>query len=168
VKPSTLDVKDGPPIGGSILAFDALRSVGESIADSILAIHEAETPWRVLVTSDTDLATSDSTYADVKSGLRQLDEAAKRLLKDLAPEVPGIAPIVVDVVGTLATALPGLLSMLSAQRSLATAAVTVNDVAAVAAVSEGLRKKAQRNICWGRLSPCSRRRGVRGERPAQR
>ena len=147
VKPSTLDVKDGPPIGGSILTFGALRSVGETIAKAILAAPPGDKPWRVLVTSDTDLATSDGTYVDVKTGLAQLDGAAGLLLEDLKPEAPGIAPAVVDIVAALATALPGLLSMLSAQRSLSTASVTVNDVAAIAAVSGGvLLKKDKRDI----------------------
>jgi Zn-dependent metalloprotease len=147
VKPSTLEVKDGPPIGGSILTFGALRPVGATIAKAILAAPQGDKPWRVLITSDTDLATSDGTYVDVKTGLAELDEAAGLLIEDLKPDAPGIAPVLLDIVAALATALPGLLSMLSAQRSLSTAPVTVNDLAAVAAVSGGLLlKKDTRDI----------------------
>jgi hypothetical protein len=142
VKDSTVEInKDGPPLFGSVLTFGALNRAAKSISDKIQQ-RSGSTPtaWRIFVTSDPDLASSDSIYQDVTTGFDQLKEAADKLLEQTDPQLETagyVAPL--DIAAALASAVPGVLSLLSAHRSLTTASVTVNDLAATAAVAGALK-----------------------------
>ena len=116
-----------------------------------------------LLTSDPDLATSDAVYLDVRTGLDQLSTAADKLLAAAKPEagleeaaeaqgdkealgagaVTGALGAAVGgpagmAAGALAAAVPSVLSLLSAHRSISTYPATVDDTAALAAVGGAL------------------------------
>lgn len=147
VRDSTLTVgAEGPAIGGSVLTFGALANAAKTVVDAMKLSEKAG--WRVLVTSDPDLASGDAVHLDVTSGLASLTTLTDELLAKPAPEPGGGGPpaFAAEVMGApmlaaVATAVPQVLSLLSAQRSVATAAVTVTDLAAAAAVAGELVRR---------------------------
>lgn len=144
VKDSVLTRKDGPPIAGVPLTFGALKKVAEAIARCITdALGVGSTSARVLLTADADLATADGVYRDVSTGIMELEAAADRLLSPPTARAAVVAPAMVEAtIGVLAGAVPAVLSLLSGQRTLSTAPVTLSDLAATAAVAGALRSKA--------------------------
>jgi hypothetical protein len=141
VTQSTVEAKEGSGIGANPITFGALGVIGESVAE---AFGSAKVHWEgaaVLVTSDADLATSDARYREVSNGLDQLACAAGRLLETEPPETEALLALPVDLVATIAAAVPSVLSMFSAQRTLTTGAVNATDLAAAAGVAGALVKK---------------------------
>jgi hypothetical protein len=140
VKDSTLDVKDGPAIRASSLTFGALHQVTEQVATRVAAV--VTRPARILVTSQVDLSSVDAIYFDVVKGLEELRDAAHRLIEP-EPRHTELEPFGVtaalDLAGAVATAVPQVLSLFSAQRTLSTAAVSASDLAAAAEVAGALR-----------------------------
>jgi hypothetical protein len=138
VKDSSLEVStQGPAIGGAALTFGALADVAKAIAAQIMPPAE-DNAWRVLVTSDPDLASADASYQEVALGLAQLATAADELLPEAtvdSVETAGLVPVLAAV----AAAVPSVLSLLSAERSVATAPVTISDLAAATAVAGALK-----------------------------
>lgn len=142
VKDSTLDVKDGPALWSSFLLGRAVNAAGQQVAEKVAS--ESQTRY-VLVTSDVDLATADAVYEDVETGLKELVEAANKALEKTDPDTieeavqtAGVTPIdtaLQIVVG----AVPAILSLLSAHRTLSSAAVTASDLAALAAVAGAMK-----------------------------
>lgn len=169
VTPSKLSIaKEGPPIAGTGLTYGALGKAAETIAEAIqTALDLKRNPdaappepasavtagpkVSILVTTDADLATPDSVYHDVVTGLEQLSAAASKVLEATDPQRPrqptarsaqrlGFRLAAsTAVVGAIAGALPHVLSLLSSERSVRTAAATVTDLAASAAVAGALR-----------------------------
>jgi hypothetical protein len=134
VKDSTLDVKDATPMW-STLTFAALKKVGQAVADDVLAQQHDAKLWRVLVTDEAELATSDAVHQEVTTGLEQLVAAADKLLED-------VRELVATTIAALAAALPGVLSLLSSRRTVSTAATAAGDLAAAAAVAGALRERS--------------------------
>jgi hypothetical protein len=127
------------PVVSSVLAHRALRDAATSVYDQVKDFLGDE--GIILLTSDADLATSDAAHAEVKAGIDQLIAAADKLLLEVpevekAPkaEVPTketpLAPL-----GALAAAIPSVLSLMSAHRSISTHAASIDDTAALAAVA---------------------------------
>jgi hypothetical protein len=156
VKDSTITATSGAAIGGSALTFGGLAHAADEIAKKV-APEKAQR--RFLVTSDSGLASDDTVYLEVTGGLGKLQAAATRLLAETAAPKderrsqagrgPGIVAESVaagaaagmaagPLVGAVAAAIPQVLSVLSAERSLATQAITVSDLAAAAAVAGAL------------------------------
>lgn len=103
---------------------------------------------RLLITSDAELAASDAAYADVVTGMDELVAAADALLAapDEAPaDVRASAAMLVPALGAVgqvaAAALPGVLSLLSAHRTVTTASARTSDLAAAASVAGELRRR---------------------------
>jgi hypothetical protein len=89
-------------------------------------------------------------YEDVASGLQQLIDAADGVLEKTDPETieetvqtAGVTPVdtALEAVGAAAGAVTAVLSLLSAHRTLSSAAVTSSDLAAVA-VAGAIRRPA--------------------------
>jgi hypothetical protein len=140
VEKSTLELaKDVVPGRTTALSFGALREVAEGIAETILPPGGPRRSWSILVTSEQDLASADAAYQDVTTGLKALVSAAEKLTTDLdaAPRAESIGGL--EIAAALAGALPHVLSLLTAKRTLSTAAVTVGDLAAAAAVIDQLK-----------------------------
>ncbi|MBA3735288.1 MAG: hypothetical protein H0W90_08830 [Actinobacteria bacterium] len=145
VKDSTLDVKEGPPLWSTFLTRRALGAAGTAVAAKIEPPDGAS--WRVMVTSDAELATTDAIYADVKEGLDELVKAADKVLEETKEETvktAGFTPLdtAIDAAGAVASAVPAVLSLLSAKRTVSTAEATVADLAAAAAVAGALAGRA--------------------------
>jgi len=133
VKESSLTVTGEPALRGTVLAHRALDAATSTLAAATPeAWREPAGPVRVLVTSDSKLADSDSIYRDVTTGLRQLTALATDVLAATGAEetVAGL-----DVLGALAAAVPSALSLFSAQRTVTTRTVTVSDEAAAASAA---------------------------------
>lgn len=131
VTDSTMTIKDGPALQSAVLTYRALQEAAETVAAAVKSTAQNETR-RILLTSDADLATADAVYHDVTVGIAQLEKAAETLLASTD------AAFVADTMATLAAAVPATLSLLSAHRTVSTAAVTVSDLAAAAAVAGAL------------------------------
>jgi hypothetical protein len=163
VKGSTLDVaNEGPTIGGTSLTFGALGDAAEMIAEDVQTtlglkglLKSGATPkgagtdqlpkeaW-ILVTSEPDLATSDGLYQEVANGLEQLDVACGEALRADDEQPEGAFAIAAPAIAVAAGALPHLISLLSAERAVRTATVTLTDIAASAAVAGALRARTPR------------------------
>ncbi|MGV8977232.1 MAG: hypothetical protein ACOH17_04240 [Cellulomonas sp.] len=125
------------PLFGSALAARALEAASHLVADKVRAVLRSAA---VLVTTETELATSDAQYEEVTSGLVALAEAADAVLA--APpngeNLLGVTMGPAAVGGALATAVPAVLSLLSARRSIQTKSVSGDDAAAAMSVSGAL------------------------------
>ena len=142
VKDSTLATgKEGPAIASGSLTFGALAEAGKAIGKAV-APADADPPRRILITSDQDLASADAIHQEVTSGLDELQRAAAKTLEDSSIDGwslgEGADLAIVPIAAALASALPHVLSLLSAERSLSTASITVTDLAAAAAVAGAL------------------------------
>jgi hypothetical protein len=110
----------------------------------------------LLITDDPDLATSDTAYTEVTSGLQQLTAAADDMLNAVpaAEDEFGFAPA---VVGAVAAAIPPLLSLFSARRTVNTFALSADNTAAVAQIAGQLAAGGHRvRIDDFRLVPSGR------------
>lgn len=133
---------DGPAIGASALSFRAMTDAGSAVAARLTVPRQqgatAALPSgvRVLLTSELDLATSDAVYLDVVTGVDELLKTIGTLVPAEAVDDDQGAALFpgVDAATAVASAIPAVLSLLSAQRTLTTSATTANDTAAAAAV----------------------------------
>jgi hypothetical protein len=143
VSESKLDVKGDQTLFGAAMAQRALDAVAADLAKTIVTSLTSAGAIRLLVTSDTDLATSDGAYVDVTTSLNGLLDAAKELLPQAPAQARAAAPrpafAAAPLAGAIAGALPALLSLFSADRTIQSATTTVSDFAATAAVIGALR-----------------------------
>lgn len=145
-----LEVKGDQPLFGAAMAQRALADAAAELAKAVgNALANAGTV-RLLVTSDAELATSDGAYLDVTTSLSGLIDAAKGLLPPPPPPGPGVPPgppappgpavlAAAPIAGAIAGALPGLLSLFAAQRTVQSAAASVADLSAAAAAIGAIR-----------------------------
>jgi hypothetical protein len=135
VERGTFEIKGDQPLFGQPLAQRALGAAADTLAQIAADVLPKDGSWRLLITNDTDLVTSHATYLDVVTGLDQLLES----IDDLLPKLPSgttreLAPLI-PVIGAVASALPGLLSLFTTNRTVSTASVTFDDLAAGAAAA---------------------------------
>jgi len=155
VERGKLDVSGDQPLFGSALAYRALQAAAAKVALEVKRRFGGAKEVSLLITSDEDLATSDSAFTEVETGLDQLINAADQLIDEqpnpqawdgepplfaavlLAPLAFGAAlgagPLALGA--ALAQAVPSVLSLLSAHRSVSASAVTLDDIAATSAVA---------------------------------
>lgn len=142
----------------ALLGGRALQGAASQVARSVKATCGDD--YRVLVTTDLDLATRDSRYLSAGQQLRHLAGLVARF-RALDPAgapvegtpmlklIPGLvggaalsAALAAGPAGAAATAaaavLPGLLSLLSAKRTVSTSSATVDDTTAMTAVAGAL------------------------------
>lgn len=100
-------------------AGEVVKELGESIADN---------PPRILVTSNLDLASAASAFFEV-------DAAIEAVLKHAEAVINPNLFSSTSIGGVIASALPGILSMLSVNRSITISSSEKNDVAAAALVA---------------------------------
>jgi hypothetical protein len=134
----------GEPAAGTAVAGKALHEAADLIKQRVIGRIGADT-WCILVTSDTELAASDAVYWDVVSGIDHLTDLSNEVLKVTAPAggdagrrriVPAGAAA---VVGAVAQAVPGILSLLSTHRTVTTGKIDMDDIAALAAVAGAIK-----------------------------
>ena len=129
------------PIYGQALARRALERAAAQVATAVKAALGGAIS--VLVTSDPDLAASDAAYLEVVTGLEQLTEAAKQVLASAARET--VAPA---AIGAAAAAIPLVLSLMSAHRSITTTSGPADDLAAAVSVVGALLRADPRGAVW--------------------
>lgn len=134
------------PILGSQLTFTAMNRAAQAIAaniEGVLPTHDqTSTPLPLLlVTTNLDLASTDAAYHEVMSGLDELLESIAKLPEPTDPQLESIGGL--DVLATVASAIPSVLSLLSAHRTLTGKTVDPNHVAAAAAVAGALQGKTR-------------------------
>ena len=128
VSPSGTTVSGEQPILGGALAMKGLRSAAEKV---VAVVHgKAPAAKSILVTSETDLATSDAAYLAVRNSLDELHAAATQLLEQEWP--PPMTELA--AVGVVADLIPSVLGMLAAKRAVSTFATSVDDLSAAANV----------------------------------
>ena len=128
---------------GAALARHALQKAVDSLIGEVIDVLPSGADDVVLITDDPDLATSDAAYTEVTSALQQLTATADEILSAVpAGEDFGVAPAV--VVGAVAAAIPPLLSLFSARRSVSTFALTADNTAAVAQLAGKLTAAGKR------------------------
>jgi hypothetical protein len=137
IERGSLDLKGDQPLFGTPLAQRALKEAAASVVDKAVKVLPREDKWRVLVTSDADLVTSHSTYVNTITTINQLCESIDTLLAkttDRIYETMAAAP----AIGAIAAALPGLISLFSAKRTVTTSIASGDDLAAAAATADQL------------------------------
>lgn len=137
VETGALDVKedDSPLWSTYLLAY----TLGIAARDVAGALPTTDAPRRILVTSNPDLASGDAVYLDVRTGLNELDDAAEKLITAVDAGDARTLGLALDAAGAVAAAVPAVLSLFAAKRTLSTAALTPTDVAACAAVAGALK-----------------------------
>lgn len=144
-------VGDKQALFGSVLAQHALRRAATNVVASLKDKLPGVGP--ILVTSHEDLATSDGVYLEVNSGLRRLSEEADALIA--AQPAPGEGGFAAALGAAIASAVPGLISLLSPIRTVSSFVVEIDAATAVAAVAGLLADGRQVRIDDFRLVPAS-------------
>jgi hypothetical protein len=140
----SLDVKGDQALFGSALGTRALDHAAKTIATIVIGRMTPKDTWKVLVSSEVDLASADASYVDVTTGLDELIKAAEKLLAQTKPTEPGaIKPQGLPLIGALAAAVPGVLSLFSSHRTVTTTKMTIGNVAAAAAVAGALKGQVE-------------------------
>jgi hypothetical protein len=141
VERGELKVGGDEPTAGTPVAGRALQKAAELVKTKVVAATGAD-DWSLLITSDGDLAGSDAAYHSTLAGLERLRTWAQSVLDTTknAGADPGVEVVPVPVVvAALAAAVPGILSLLSAHRTVTSGKVTIDDVTAAAAVAGVLK-----------------------------
>jgi hypothetical protein len=154
----------GQPTAGTGVGAEALRRAGHEVAK---AVEEHVTSDRaLLVTTDTDLATSDAAYTNVDTELtwftalvaKTLNETDLEARKptDSEPTSPaggapspkrGLLPGLV-IADAVAQAVPSILSLFSAHRTVTTGTDALDDVAASVVVAGALKRGNQTRLVF--------------------
>lgn len=147
VERGSLEVTGDSPVFSAALGYRAMRAAAASVANEMSNLGEA----RVLVTSDPDLATSTSTYLEVVAGLQALVDAGEAAMGDDDPckglegqptQMLGVAATAtVGAINAISAALPGVLSLFAARRSVTTKPVTTSHLGACAEVIRAMGRQ---------------------------
>jgi hypothetical protein len=133
----------------SALALRALEGAATEVAKDIK--RKVGNNYRLLLTADPDLATTDAAYLETIAGLDELASAADKLLQ---PPAEGnvhffvASAAVLGVGAALASAIPSVLSLMAARRSLSSREVPADDVLALMQVSAALAEADPGGFVW--------------------
>jgi hypothetical protein len=119
------------PLFSSVLAHRALDKAATRLVEAVKGKLATGTDNVILLTGEEDLATSDAAYVEVNGGLDHLITSAMTILKP--PKDTGFAPVA--ALGAIATALPGLVSLLMPRRAISSHAIELDTAAAKAVVA---------------------------------
>lgn len=118
------------PLYGVVAAHRALTAVAQRIAEVISPVVAGK---KVLITSQTDLASLDAAYSHVRSGLDYLIRSSGEILPQKDVETASLLPA-----AAVASAIPAALSLTSAKRTIQTFSSTIDSIAAVASIAASL------------------------------
>lgn len=133
VSGGSLTVDQQVPMFGALLATHALKAAVSQAVTAIAVIVKPKESPRVLVTTKAELIDADAAYADVDQGLDELNEQAGAALA--SADNKGFAPGAWQLI---AGALPGVLSLLSAKRTVKSFEAKADNAAAAHLVASGL------------------------------
>lgn len=137
-----LEVSGDQAMLGSLLGHMALERAAKKVATSKVGEEYVfSTKERVLVTSETDLASLDAVYLEVKNGLSALTSAAEKLLDKTKEAIPPSSLDLNSILLEITSVLPAMLSLFSAKRDLSSFKLTTDTTAATAAVTSALIEK---------------------------
>jgi hypothetical protein len=150
-----LQVTGDQPLFANAIAYAALEDAAAELVRRVAKEMPTDQAKRVrvLLTSDTSLVSSDATYLQLSKGLEDLNEAAASLLAIVDPakqdnppqaQVEAFAPAA--AAAAVASAVPAVLSLFSAHRTVTSAAVDPGSLAACASVAGQLRHAHE---AWG-------------------
>ena len=113
--------EDHQPTGAAALGGRALHDAASAVAAAVVA-RIGDDGWSVLVTSDDQLAESDAAYLDVMIALEHLRQLADDALRSArGGRAPRSAAIEVAAAAkAVGKVVPGVLSLLTAQRTVTT------------------------------------------------
>jgi len=137
-----LENKSEKPMFEVVLGQRALSDAARKAATVVHACLEPVAGKRVLVIDDPELTTSDATYQDVDASLTQLTAAAEEALNEPESSTGEAGPpdrgetfaLPLAGISAVASAIPALLGVFSAQRTLSASDISKNDLAAAAAL----------------------------------
>jgi len=134
----TLDLKGDQPLLAGVVTQLALDAAARKVVERVRG--QLDGAACVLITSDRELAAADAVYAEVVSGIDELSASASALASQLeAKPAPTLEllmlPAVTAGAQVAAAALPAVVSLFSAHRTVTTASATIDDLAAAAAVA---------------------------------
>ena len=146
--------KDGQPTAGTAVAGRALKAAAQAVKDDMWGRFQDD--WKMLVTSDAELAASDAAYWSVVSGLERLASLADQVLASTGPAQAGPAdetprleafPLI-PAIGAVMQAVPGILSLLETNRTVTTGDVEIDDLTAAAAVAGVIKGENQQRTVF--------------------
>jgi hypothetical protein len=162
----------GEPAAGTGVGSEAILDAARHVVEKVIRRLGSEY-WSILVTEDVDLASSDAVYQDVMSSLERLTKLADETLKatekpsmttekpSMTTEEPstdesrdlGLVPVA-TAMAALATAIPGVISSLSAPKTVTTGTIAFDDTAASMAVAGELKgNNDKRHVFHDRFRP---------------
>jgi hypothetical protein len=147
VQAGSLTAGTTAPLFADATAYAALDAVSRSIVAEVIATLKGEDSVRLLVTGDIQLANSESVARQVRTQLDALETSVDALVAKLdeahpaAPAQPAgesvraLLPLAaVPLATAIATAVPSILSLFTAQRTVSSAIVAPDDVAVAASL----------------------------------
>lgn len=149
--------KDGQPTAGTGVAGRAVKAAAEAIKREMWG-GRFDNDWKLLVTSDAELAASDAAFLSVDAGLDRLTSLSAQVLESTAPSEtepegafapqPEAFGALLPVVGALAQAVPGILSLLQTNRTVTTGEIEIDDLTAAAAVAGVMKGESQQRTVF--------------------
>lgn len=123
-------------------AYTALNKAAATIGDGLGSVFDGRS--RILVTSNEDLPTNCAAYLDVDSGIRSLAGSADVALRAVSPipeDDQGLRLIAesLPLLTAAASAIPGVLNLLSVRRSITIRPIEQDDLAALASTIAALQ-----------------------------
>lgn len=143
VERGATEVKGDAPLFGGVLAHHALGAAVKRVDDAVRRVPKAGT---ILVTTNKDLATGDAVYVQTTTALKHLIARATAVLGEKPSTGFEILGTGLDVVGAAASALPALLSLISANRTVQTFAASVDSLSAAIAIAGALQDNASTSV----------------------
>jgi hypothetical protein len=134
VQLGTTSVAGDQAVRGSALALRALEDAAGKVAEVVVGLRPT---GAVFITDDVDLAGGEAAHRSVRTGLDRLARTAERLLAAVPPPRQELVPVLA-LGAVVAQAVPALMGLASAKRTVTTAAVPADDLASAASVTGAL------------------------------
>lgn len=134
-------VKGEQAVFGNLLVQKAMEKAAAKVSAKVAEKFINHGNKSVLITTEADLASTDAIYLEVVTGLDTFIEDANKLLTPSEDELDSSNYESLDagpLLGSIASAVPGLLSLFSTNRTLSSFTTTVDTKAAVAGVASTL------------------------------
>jgi hypothetical protein len=151
VSAGSLSASSGSPLFADVFGYEAVEHAADEVVKGIIPLVDKSSTGdpavRMLVTNDLSLAVSESSYRELRDQLKTLnDEATDVLSSDPSATAHKAARhelLAAGVIGAGLAAIPGVLSLFSAQRTIATSDVAPDDVGLAASLIRRLQQTSE-------------------------